>query len=495
MDRQRPRSSSRPSETGASARARGQAHLRAGQPAAAIAAFKQARGERPDDPDLCIELAQALREVGDVPAALAQLQECVRRAPDSRDGWYALGNALAAATRTDEARAAYERALACDPGFVHARSALGDTLKHLGDLDGAIACYRACLRDRAFAPRAWFQIANTKTVPMSAQDASALRALLADAGLRDADRVFCGFALGKALEDQGLYRAAFAAIDEANRLAHRHAPWNARQFSAQIDAVAAAFDQPLASTDDARLGREVVFVVSMPRAGSTLAVQILSAHSQVEAAGELPDLEAVLMAESKRRGIAFPGWVRQAAPADWRRLGEDYLARTARWRHAKPISIDKGLLNWALLGAAAAMLPGARFIDCRRDALETCLSCYRQLFAFGNHFSYDIDALAAYWHDYDRLCRVWRRVLGERLFVHAYEDLQADPQAQIRRMLAFLDLAFEPACLQFHRSGRIVRTFSAAQVRQPLQRDTARAHRYGAALEPLRSALRRAGWT
>jgi len=132
----------------------------------------------------------------------------------------------------------------------------------------------------------------------------------------------------------------------------------------------------------------VIFLVSMPRSGSTLVAQIVSAHPQVDGnGGELPDLEAVLIAESNRRRRAFPEWVAQATPDDWRRLGEDYLARTARWHHDKPRFTDKALANWPLVGAAAAMLPGARFIDCRRDRLETCLACFRQLFAFGTYYS------------------------------------------------------------------------------------------------------------
>lgn len=234
-------------------------------------------------------------------------------------------------------------------------------------------------------------------------------------------------------------------------------------------------------------------MISMPRSGSTLVEQILSAHPQIEGGGELPDLDAVLAAESNRRRRAFPDWVSDASPADWRRLGEDYLARTARWRTHAPHFTDKALDNWPLVGAAAAMLPGARFILCRRDPLETCLGCFRQLFAFGNHYSYDLDELAAYWREHERLLRAWRVRLPLRTLELVHEELLADQQGQTRRLLDFLGLPFDPACLDFHRSTRPVRTFSAAQVRQPLQADTARAQRYGAALQPLREALVRAG--
>jgi hypothetical protein len=136
-----------------------------------------------------------------------------------------------------------------------------------------------------------------------------------------------------------------------------------------------------------------------------------------------------------------------------------------------------------------AMLPGARVINSRRDALENCFGCYRQLFVSGSDFSYDIDDLASYWHDYDRLSRQWQHLYPERFFEHVYEALQADPEAQVRRLLAFCGLNYDPACLAFHRTQRTVNTASAAQVRQPLRQDTARAALYGDLLNRLRTLL------
>jgi hypothetical protein len=172
-------------------------------------------------------------------------------------------------------------------------------------------------------------------------------------------------------------------------------------------------------------------------------------------------------------------------------MGADYLQRMSRFHDGKPRFTDKGLNNWLYVGAAAHMLPGARFVDCRRDALETCLSCYRQLFSLGNAFSYDIDELAAYRRDYDRLSRFWNQRYPDRVFALSYEGLTQSPDAQIRELLVFLGLPFENAILDFHNSTRPVHTFSAAQVRQPLQKDTARAKCYGRALDPLRAALAR----
>lgn len=462
---------------------------RTGDHAGAVVGLREANAVRPNDAGLVIALGDGLRQAGALDEAIGWLRRGVELAADSAPAWYALGRTLKAHADIPAARDALERALACDPNLTAARGALGDLLNSVGDGAGAAACFRACAQDRAQAPRAWSRIANLKTLRMSADDVAALRRLAADASLREDERVSVGYALSKALEDQDDYPAAFAVLQQASASKRRQVTWDASRFTAWIDAIDAAFVPPIAGVDDPDFGREAIFVIGMPRSGSTLTEQILASHPQVEGASELTDLHGVLNAESQRRDVEFPHWVGQATPADWRRLGEDYLRRTARWRQRRPRFTDKGLDNWPLVGAAVAMLPGASFVNCRRDALETCLSCYRQLFHHGNFASYDLRELAACWRDYDRLCRVWRERYPTRVFDAVHEDLLADPQAQVRRLLEFIGLPFDSACLQFHRTARAVNTFSAGQVRQPLRRDTARAQRYGALLDPLRAAL------
>ncbi|MEO8460859.1 MAG: sulfotransferase, partial [Dokdonella sp.] len=235
-------------------------------------------------------------------------------------------------------------------------------------------------------------------------------------------------------------------------------------------------------------GDEVIFIVSLPRSGSTLTEQILASHPEVEGGNELPDLQRILEAESRRRRKPFPVWVGEATPADWQRMGEEYLARTARWREKRPRFTDKLPRNWLQAGAALAMLPAARIVNSRRDALETCFACYRQLFA-EHGFCYDIEDMAAYWHDYDRVCRKWAADFPDRFRDQHYEALLADPEGNTRELLAFCGLEFDPACLRFYETEREVHTPSAAQVREPLRKDTARSDRYGARLDPLRAAL------
>jgi hypothetical protein len=199
----------------------------------------------------------------------------------------------------------------------------------------------------------------------------------------------------------------------------------------------------------------------------------------------------VISQESIRRGVPYTRWAEHATPADWERLGRDYLARTARWRAERPRFTDKLPNNWALIGAAHAMLPEAKFIACHRDPVETCWSCYKQLFAPGLvSYAYDLGELAAYWRDYDRLARFWVERYPSHVRAQSYEALLAEPESEIRALLDFCGLPFDERCLRFHEAKRSVRTLSSGQVRQPLRRNTARGPRYGELLAPLRDALK-----
>jgi hypothetical protein len=183
-----------------------------------------------------------------------------------------------------------------------------------------------------------------------------------------------------------------------------------------------------------------------------------------------------------------------ATAEDWHRLGREYLARTARWRTVKPRFTDKSLVSWYLVGAALTMMPATRAVVIRRDPVETCLACFRQLFSERSGFACDIEEMADYCIDFLKLTRFWMEKFPDRVLDLQYESLTADPEPEIRRLLDFCGLPFDPACLDFHKTARTVQSApSAAQVRQPMRRDTARSARYGDKLDAVRRRLRDAG--
>jgi len=408
---------------------------------------------------------------------------------DAFDASIRRGASLLAEGAVAEARAAFERAVAINPTHAMARVRLADALVYLGELDAAAAAYRAAIARNPQCGPAWWGLAAMRTVPFDDAEYARLLVLHTDVGVAEPDRIALGFALAKAHEDRARYDDAFATLREANASMRRRIDWRASDFSARVDRMLAAFEAPPAAAEDDTLGREVIFVVSLPRAGSTLTEAILAAHPDVEGASELPDLGAVVEEESKRRGAGFLQWATAAQPSDWARLGRRYLERTARWRRTRPRFTDKMPGNWLYLGAALAMLPGARVVDCRRDPVETCFSCYRQLFSSGAVFSYDLDDLAVYYNAYDRAMRHFSRIAPARIRTQRYEALLADPDAEIAKLLEFAGLAPDDACRQYASTSRTVRTASAAQVRQPLRANTARAAQYGEHLAPLRRAL------
>jgi tetratricopeptide (TPR) repeat protein len=462
-------------------------HLQ-GRPAEAVAALRRAIERQPGDALLLMNLGTALRATGDLEAAAVALRRACEIAPDLAPGWYNLGRTLGQSGRSGEAHEAYERALRIDPDHVRARIGFADTLRTFGRIEDAAKEYRSVL-GRPGSIQAWLRIANMKTVRFSADETKELERLFATPGTSDDDRVVIGFALAKALEDENRHPEAFTVLSTANAIKRRYVQWDAHQFSERIDLIMKTFARPPASASPPDLGREVIFIVSLPRSGSTLTEQILASHPEVEGANELPDLGNVLEAESKRTGLEFPEWVPNATPEDWRRMGESYLERTARFRRERGRFTDKALSNWRAIGAAMAMLPGARFVNCRRDPVETCFSCFRQVFTRGQAFTYDLFDLAAYWRDYDRMMRFWHPRYPHAVRDQVYEKLLAEPEAETRALLQFCGLEWDPACLRFYETPRHVRTISAAQVREPLRGDTARAPLYRELLTPLRLAL------
>jgi tetratricopeptide (TPR) repeat protein len=463
-------------------------HGRRGGHDAAIATLEHAIALHPDDALLHNDLGNLQVARGERSLAFASWRRACALAPDQPMPWFNLGRNLQLLGDSAAAADALAHAHRLAPALLPAAVLLGDALVHLGRFDEATHAYRDALRVQPACGDAWRGLSNIKTRPLSDADAATLRAHLARDSLADEDRIAMGHALGKLEEDHGRYPQAFAALAAANALTRRRAPWSRAAFEDFVASVLSATDA-LPVPADVSLGAEAIFIVGLPRSGSTLFEQILAAHPQVEGASELPDLGDVIQAESRRRGKPFPQWIPDAGARDWQRLGHDYLQRTERWRRERPRFTDKLPENWKLAGVLRAMLPAATIIEVRRDPVETGWSCFRQQFYQLPHFSCDLADIGAYLRGCERAMDAWRARDPARIRLHRYEALLAAPEDRIRVLLADCSLPFDRACLDFHAAARSVRTASAAQVRQPLRADTRRAHHYGPLLDPLRQAL------
>lgn len=461
-----------------------------GRPLDAVKAMRRALSQRPGDALYHNTMATVLGNAGEFDAAVDELQQACKLEPRMALAWFNLGVMLTRCVRNDEAVEALKRAVQLAPEDFGARAMLADLLRTADHVQEAAAEYRRILGKHPSAGMAWWGLADLKTVPFKDGDIERIQRAVADTRVGDDDRIASGMALARALDEAQRYDEALDALTRAHALARRRRTWDAAGFSTSVAAINNAFEPmpPGATTDT--LGAETIFIVGMPRSGSTLVEQILASHADVAGAGELPDLPAVLGEESQRRGQPFPQWVPAMQAADWERLGKRYLERTAHWRGKRPISTDKLPNNWLYIGAIRAMLPGAHIVCCHRDPAETCFSCYRQHLE-GNDYTRTFDDLAAFWRDSEQAMQHWQSRAPEHVFEHDHEQLLADPEARIRALLEGCGLSFDPACLSFHETRRDVRSPSATQVRQPLRRSTAHTPRYGELLDPLRHALDR----
>ncbi|HEU4662390.1 MAG TPA: sulfotransferase, partial [Dokdonella sp.] len=455
---------------------------------AAIRAIRDAVAQRPTDALYQNTLGTVLAEAGDYDGAIAALQRCCELQPGLALAWFNLGVLLTRCVRHDEAVVALRRAVALAPSHVQARALLADMLRVANHPGEAAAEYRRILAENPCTGMAWWGLVDIRTVRFEDDDVARLQDALRDPRASDDDLVATGFALAKALDERGDYAASLAALERAHAVARRRRRWDAAGFGAFMASIGDAYATPAPPPADDAFGNEAIFIVSLPRSGSTLIEQILASHPAVEGAGELADLPLVIGEESRRRQQAYPRWVGAMRADDWRRLGQRYLDRTVHWRQRRTFFTDKLPNNWYYIDAIRHMLPGARIVAVRRDPLETCFSCYRQ-FLYNNEYTRSFADLAAFWRAFDRAVRDGIARHPSNVYESVYEELVVEPERRIRALLAFLGLPFDRACVEFHRTERDVRSPSAMQVRQPLRRDTARSSLYGILLDPLRREL------
>jgi tetratricopeptide (TPR) repeat protein len=367
-------------------------------------------------------------------------------------------------------------------------------LKTVGRQEDSIAAYRRALSVEPTLGEVWWSLANLKTVKFDAADLAAMQAALATDGLSDEDRFHLDFALGKAFDDAREVERAFAHYAAANALRRKSLDYDPATVTQHVDRIIARFTPDFV---DARRGQghpaaDPIFILGMPRAGSTLIEQILSSHSMIEGTMELPDLPAIALREGRGGGPA--GWVEaiaDMAPGRLAELGAEFIERTRVQRKTdKPFFIDKLPNNWLYTGLIHLILPNAKIIDARRHPLDCCFSNFRQHFAKGQAFSYDLGDMGHYYADYVRAMAHVDAVLPDRLHRVIHEALVADPEAEVRALLTYLGLPFEPACLSFHENTRAVRTASSEQVRRPINRDGMDQWKpYEAWLGPLKTGL------
>ncbi len=396
----------------------------------------------------------------------------------------------------DRAVRLYRAMLADAPGAADFHLWLGHALKTVGSVPEAIEAYRAAVRARPHFGEAYWSLANLKTYRFEAEEIARMREAEAGSVASAEDRTHLCFALGKALEDRGEAAPAWAWYERGNALKRAgggYAPeiLEANTAGQKRVCTPAFFAERSGWGDPAP---DPIFVLGLPRSGSTLVEQILASHSQVEGTQELADIQRIV-AELQGRDAdpdhpRYPDVLAALSREDFAGLGARYLQETRVYRTSSPFFTDKMPNNFWHIGLIHLMLPNARIIDARREPMACCFSNFKQLFAQGQEFTYSIDDIARYYRTYLDLMRHWDHVLPGRVLRIQHEDVVDDLEGSVRRILDHCGLAFEPACIDFHRTRRSVRTPSSEQVRQPIFREGLEQWKhYESVLEPLKAAL------
>jgi len=422
------------------------------------------------------------------PDAVKAYREVLRGQPDNVSAWANLGGAYIELGDAAQAEEALGKALHLMPNSIPVLGNIANLKKQTGDSAGAENYYREILALDPSLARAWQEMAQVKRFVADDPDLEAMRRLHQARTLDDDGRVHIAYALGKALEDAGDYDAAFSFLAEANGLKRKSLRFDIEAHKAAVDALIRVFDsERLARAGNVGFGDErPVFVLGMPRSGTTLVEQILASHHAVHGAGELETLSEMVA----KHISGFPTGAGVLAPGRFETIGRDYVRALVRDAGKARRVTDKMPRNFLFIGLIALALPRARIIHCRRSPLDTCLSAFTLHFPRGQEFSYDLAELGAYYRLYRRLMDHWHRVLPGRILDIAYEDVVAEPERKARELIDHCGLEWDEACLDFHRTKRQVMTASATQVREPVhRRSVARWRRFERHLTPLREAL------
>jgi tetratricopeptide (TPR) repeat protein len=421
--------------------------------------------------DARLDLSRVYKQQDRLDDAVRCAAEAVDGNPRNPNAHYLHASMLALAGRHEEALAAYRRALGINPRHTAAWVGMGHLLKTLGRRDEGIEAYRRAIEQRPNFGEVYWSLANLKTFRFTAAEIADIERRLAEEPLDDDARVHFLFTLGKALEDQGEHARAFARYAEACALQRPRVAYDPVETEVINERIRTVFSADFLARN-AGLGcpdPAPIFIVGLPRSGSTLIEQILASHSQVEGTAELPDVGRVIGGLSARHpGETYPEAARRLDASGWRELGESYLERTRRHRSGQPFFTDKNPNNFPSVGLTHLMLPNAKIIDARRHPLDSCFGSFKQHFAHGQTFSYDLVEIGEYFREYRRMMRHWQAVLPGRVLEVRYEDLVRDQEGQTRRLLAHCGLPWEDACLRFYETERPVRTASSEQVRQPI---------------------------
>ena len=426
----------------------------------------------PDYARAWIDLANTQNDQDKHHEATKSAHELLRITPESAESYMLYAGIIGSAGRHEAAIIAYEKAIKLSPQKAGAFSSMAHHLKTIGRQDEAIAAYRHSIAIKPDHTESYWSLVNLKTFQFKDEEIDTMQALLLKKDLSDESRVHLHNALGLEYESRKEYQKSFDNMTKCNQLrrkAESYDPVETELLHQKIITIfnAGFFEQDAADVSDV----SPIFIVGLPRSGSTLLEQILASHTQVEGTYELSDLSRTMQSvrrQNPRGKKSFPESLEHFNLQQWVAIGQGYLESTQKYRTDRAFFVDKNPNNFTFIGALKLALPNAKIINARRHPLDSCYGSYKQLFASGQSFSYDLVELGEYYLQYQNLMEYWHQVLPNFILDVHYENVVNDLETEVERILDFCGLPFEEHCLRFHETERAVKTASSEQVRQPL---------------------------
>ena len=404
--------------------------------------------------------------------AIKNAKRLIKLQPRVPDGhiWLAFASALAG--RHKDAVEFFDNALEISPNHFGALCGKGNACRTIGDQDAAIALFRRSIKANPLHAEAYWSMANLKTFRFEESEVDDMLALVGDERIPPVGKVQLNNALGLEFDGRKEYDRAFEFFDRGNTLRREQEFYDRVENEEKVDVSIQAFTQQFLEDSAGHGDPEPapIFIVGLPRSGSTLLEQILSSHSMVDGTHELADLSKVIRSNRKLTGakLRYPKTIANIDADGFKRLGSEYIERTHRHRGDCPFFTDKNPNNFVHVGLLHLILPNAKIINARRHPLDSCFGSYKQLFAQGQPFTYDLIELGEYYLQYQRMMDHWHEALPGKVLDVQYEEVVTDLEGQVGRILEYCELDWEDSCLRFHETSRSVKTASSEQVRQPI---------------------------
>lgn len=450
----------------------------------------------PDNVEARVDYIQALRKRQKFFKALDEAEYLLKSEPENPRFRSIYAVECMQAGRFDEAVSQFKKILETLPDDPGTLTSLGHAFKTTGDYEAAVDSYAGAIKAHPYHGEAYYSLANLKTYKFDDGEIAAMQALLANSNIALMDKVYVNFALGKAFEDQQNYKQSFQHYEAGNALKKAQSRYQSQLISEEFAAQKRVCDKALMDRgkEAGCQNSDPIFILGLPRAGSTLLEQILSSHSQVDGTLELPNILSLSqkLRRRQRKGGAnsYPEILAELGSEELRQFGEEYIADTRIHRQGAAFFIDKMPNNFRHIGLIKLILPNARIIDARRNPMDCCFSGFKQLFADGQEFSYSLSDIGQYYRDYVDLMAHWESVLPGEVHRVRNEDLIDNFEDEVRKLLEFCGLPFEEACLRFYETERNIRTPSSEQVRKPINRSgVGQWLPFEEYLEPLKEAL------